>query len=1029
MLALVMADFKQDRQPSESVSEKADVSETLGSASTMAEQRPLASAVLEAGATLGRYVVLEMLGQGGMGVVYGAYDPELDRKVALKLLRADVGGSEPSTQGRHRLLREAQALARLSHPNVITVHDVGTVDDQVFVAMEFIDGQSLGDWSLGEKRSLKQILPVFIAAGRGLAAAHKAELVHRDFKPENVLIDKEQRVRVLDFGLARPTSSTGETHRDQSLRSDSSALSVSVTKTGSVVGTPAYMAPEQFLGLTADARSDQFSFCVALYEALYGTRPFAGDNLADLAKAVIRGRVREAPAGSQVSPSLRKLVLRGLQVSADERFPSMDALLEELSRDPARTKKRVGLAVGLALFGALGVYGAKSLVAAQDELCRHADDKLVGVWDDETRSQIRAAFITSGRPYAGDTFSRVASALDQRTQNWVGMYTETCEATHVRGEQSEALLDLRMQCLDGHMRDLGATTRLFASAADGEIVDTAIQGVVQLASLDRCADVQALQAEVPPPEDPALRTKVDALRMELDSVNALNRAGKYRAGLETIHPIFETSAALGYLPLQADLLSTRASLESSLGDAEAAEMTLRELLETAASVQSHRQVAESWIGLLSVVGHKQARHDEVISWIPFARAAVTQAGNEAMQRSRFLRNAGMLLNAAGKYDEAKPPLEEALLLRTKHKGETHISVAAVLGSLASLARSEGDYKKAKEYAERALKITEGALGLDHPEVATSLNNLAILEHRLGESRLARAYHERALGIREAALGPEHRLVAASLNNLGNISFGEGNYEAAEQEYRRSLKIREKVLGPDHPLVASPTNNLGSVLQALGRNDEAIAMYKKAYAIREKSLGAEHPRTASPLQNLGFAYEAKKDYANARAYFQQAMEVYEKALGPEHARIGALLTNLGSVSLAERNYSDAKQLFEKALRIAESSLGPDHAEVGDALNALGETYLEMGQVAKARPMLERALRIRTQDVGSGTYLAQTRFALARAKWSIPLERTDALKMARLAAEAYQETGEGAASQLAEVESWLAKHQPQTKKSSR
>ena len=252
--------------------------------------------VLERGRALGRYVVLARLGSGGMGVVYAAYDPELDRKVALKLLHGAKDDAQP------RLLREAQAMARLSHPSVVTVHDVGTVEGRIYVAMEFIDGLTLRDWLDHEKDApFERRLEILRLAGEGLAAAHGQELVHRDFKPDNVMVGNDGRVRVLDFGLARATGETAEEvairqeSADLSTSASSKALSVELTRTGAFLGTPRYMAPEQFEGRDADARADQYAFALTAWEVLYGKRPFSGDSAAASGLARSIGKLTPPP--------------------------------------------------------------------------------------------------------------------------------------------------------------------------------------------------------------------------------------------------------------------------------------------------------------------------------------------------------------------------------------------------------------------------------------------------------------------------------------------------------------------------------------------------------------------------------------------------------------------------------------------------------------------------------------------------------------------------------------------------------------
>src|SRR3954469_22288222 len=312
-----------------------------------------------------------------MGVVYGAYDPELDRKVALKLIKPGQGVKDTA---RARLLREAKAIARLQHPNVVAVHDVGLIDDQVFLAMEFVAGGTIKSWVAETPRSWREILDVFIAAGRGLAAAHAAGLVHRDFKPDNVLLDTEHRPRVVDFGIARQAGAgdddlaaeTGdvisqdgtETLRDSSGKHALATL----TKTGTWVGTPAYMAPEQFLGERGDEKSDQFSFCVALYEALYGERPFAGNDMLSISVNVTTEQLRPPNRDRVVPTWIRGLILRGLRLDPAVRWESMAALIRALEKDPIANLRR-----RLIAGGAVALAATSLLVAWQMVSRRHAE--------------------------------------------------------------------------------------------------------------------------------------------------------------------------------------------------------------------------------------------------------------------------------------------------------------------------------------------------------------------------------------------------------------------------------------------------------------------------------------------------------------------------------------------------------------------------------------------------------------------------------------------------------------------------------
>ena len=307
-------------------------------------RRPRGSLPLRRGDLVGRYLVLDPLGAGGMGAVFAAYDPELDRKVAIKVLLPRYGDRSGS-EGHRRLVREAQTMAKLDHPNVVGVHDVGEHEGRVFVAMDFIEGVTLSDWLREQPRAWREVLDVFLLAARGLSAAHECGLVHRDFKPDNVMIDVRGRVRVMDFGLAR-ANAPGASSSSSSLGSSEggAASDDEITRGGSVVGTPAYMAPEQHAGLPAGPAADQFSFCVGLWEGLHGQRPFRGTSILELATAVVEGNVEDPPSSSRVPAWLRRILLRGLSVEPGERWPSMEALRHALGRGTTVRRRRILMA-------------------------------------------------------------------------------------------------------------------------------------------------------------------------------------------------------------------------------------------------------------------------------------------------------------------------------------------------------------------------------------------------------------------------------------------------------------------------------------------------------------------------------------------------------------------------------------------------------------------------------------------------------------------------------------------------------------
>jgi serine/threonine protein kinase len=348
------------------------------------------------GRTLGRYTLTDRLGAGSMGVVYRADDFGLGRQVALKLLHRPDGALTD------RLVREARSMAQVNHPNVVAVYDVGVADDTTYIAMELVSGTSLRFWQQ-QSHTMAEIVEAYIAAGRGLAAAHAAGIVHRDFKPDNCLVGVDGRIRVTDFGLAAARSSESPRPVD-----------IDLTASGSVLGTPAYMAPEQFAGGNVDARTDQFNFCVALHEALYGCRPFEGKTFDELGRNVREGRVRPQRAGSRVSGALRAIVLRGLRVRPGDRFPTMDHLLAELGRDRARPWRRAAIAAA-AVAAALGL-GLVADLVVRDRVTTQIQElfALTGRQTNRAWDGLTARFDTSANQvYSLSVMREVSSNRDQ----------------------------------------------------------------------------------------------------------------------------------------------------------------------------------------------------------------------------------------------------------------------------------------------------------------------------------------------------------------------------------------------------------------------------------------------------------------------------------------------------------------------------------------------------------------------------------------------------------------------------------------
>ncbi len=835
------------------VVESSSSSATLGGG-VAARLEPVVGTELTAGTAFGRYLVVRTLGSGGMGVVYLAYDPQLDRGVALKVLRpgARSADREPASS---RLLREAQVMARLSHPNVVPVYDVGTVAAHLFVAMEHVDGRTLRQWLRDERRPWAAVLDVMVGAGRGLAAAHAAGLVHRDFKPDNVMLDAQGRPRVMDFGLARAAEDDEgpATHRDVDLElvsagaSGSGAGVESLTRTGFVLGTPAYMAPEQHFGAAPDPASDQFSFCVALHEALYGERPFEGATAADLCRAARERNVRPPPSGSGVPGWLRRAVLRGLAPTPQERWPSMDALLQELvahRHDPSRVR------AGLATIGVLAaVAGAGAWVQSgpTQDPCGGGEATLAESWNDGHREQLHEAFGRTGLAFAGEAASQTIAGLDAWGAQWVHEHRSACEATHVRHEQSGAGLDLRMHCLAGRQRALRALVEVLVSA-DAGTVESAGQAVEHLPRPGYCEDLEALRAEVPPPEDAEQRQRVEDLLAGLERVDALLVAARFAEARAAFDEARASVVGLDHAPAQVELGAREGPLLEAEGQLDGAVSALETALWRAEALGMDRIEASLATDLVWLDGTERNSHARGETWATLAQAKLDRLDADPRRRAALLRRRGDLADVAGKYDEAARHFGAALSLWETHDPDS-LGHAHALGDFGKTHYRAGRLPQAAATFERAAAITAKVVGPWHPDVAKLRGNAATAHHLHGDYAKAREVFEDTLGLLERAYGPDHLAVATVLTNLGSVYYRLGDHAAAIEAGQRAIQIKDARLGAGNAKSGANLNNVAMALSEQGDHEQALATFRRAEAAMA-TLGPEHISLVEPRIGQG-----------------------------------------------------------------------------------------------------------------------------------------------------------------------------------
>ena len=954
----------------------------------------------------GRYRVEGSLGEGGMGTVLLARDETLDREVAVKLLHPQQGEDQ-----RRRLRREAQALAQLSHPNVVQVFEVGEHEGQLFIAMERVHGQTLDAWHRSP-RPWRECVERYVQAGRGLAAAHAVELIHRDFKPHNCIVDDDGRVRVLDFGLARKTETTPPTVPDvpKAPRELDDALGDSLTRTGATVGTIAYMAPEQWEGRTVGPRSDQFAFCVSLYQGLCGARPFVGKSVHALMLAVQEGRITPPSQPVDAPASVLAIVHRGLAPEPEHRWPSMDALLDALEAR-LRPPRRWGRGVALATVASAGLV---LMIPSPDPSARCEDARalLGSTWGEAQAQQIETAFEDSGVAFAAQTWPRIQQSLDDYVDQWAAVHQMACEARYAQPPRPAAVFDQQMHCLAGRRAALEEAIAVLASA-DARVVQEAVSLTEGLPSLARCEDLDALAQDVPPPEDPKRAAEVEQLRRRLTEAQAQLQVGRIEGVEAMVEEVVEQSAALGYAPLRAEALLLHGQLLRDRGRPETA-LEVSEEAYMIARAQGHDGVAaEAAIVATQILGRQLVRFDDAERWGRLAEGLV--ASRSPRPRSEAKRVLGLVYFEQGRFTDARDAYEEGLAILDTASQPHSIQRINLLSGLADVLLTLEDFDRAQRINEQNLTATEASLGPLHPRVAKMLVSQGNNLHERGDYEGARQAHEHALEILEAILGDRHPAIATTLNNLGNTLERLGREEEALEHHRRAQRIREEVFGPEHPQVAESLLGQGIALSAMKRYEEAVIVLVRALPVLEAAYGADHYVVGMVLTQLGLAEGHLGDPRAGEERLRRALVLIRAAKGERHSETAGILTDLAFVLRLQDDVEGARRTLAEALDVATEALGPEHPSIALILQEQVRLGLHEHRPEAVREVAERALHIvETVDMEPGM-LADMRMSLVRV-----LEGSDPVRARALAEQASVEYGAHGGRASDPAREWLDAH---------
>ena len=931
---------------------------------------------------IGHFVVVESLGHGGMGRVYRTYDPKLERQVAVKIVHPDVGARHAS-----RMEREAQALARLNHLNVVQVYEVGEYEGRPFIAMELVDGETVEDWQKRRRHEWTQCVDIYLQAGRGLAAAHARGVIHRDFKPANCIIGEDGRVQVLDFGLAADASmiaaadgrsdptSVAPTVPDSG--TSSGAMFRRMTEDGAVMGTPAYMAPEQFSAHPVDARSDQFSFCVALYEALYGQPPFADPGIAliDMA-AGAECLPRTPPPSRRVPRALWRALKRGLSAEPDARWPSMDALLEQLEDLRRRTSVRRR---ALYVVGAVGLLAGALWAWPSPSPCTDMRSELAGAWDDTRREEVHAAFGASDRGHAPQTLERVEMRLDSWADDWVQTSTQICEAARAEAQPAADVIADQRRCLYNHRAAVAHDVRLLASG-DARVIDAAVDLLADASSVTDCAAPGSDASRLPSLASQLLRPRVAHMR-------SLQSVGHYDEGLAMVDLTLPRAQELGDHALLAELELLQGLFHMGRLEYEQARSSLDAARERAMRHGVEEIGFEATVAWMELVGVTLEQTDQALALEQVVRPLAERNDPEGLWSATALGVLGQVHGVRGDHQQAETYFHRALADLPPEGGNADFVRIRVLDGLARVQHEQLNFAGAQELYHQAYEVSAWVYGPMHYRSVHEQTHLGVVLARSGKSDEALKVHAEVAEILEQA--PEQRRQDVALLEVafGGALVEQKRYPEAEIHLRRAVESYDTVLDDDQPRMGRVRLQHAFILEKLERYDEAQEVYDTILMRLEP-----HERTlertflmAKAHRALGRLRKRAGDLDAEENHYRRGIELLERE-GSSDERLSGLLASLsnllGDVLLKQEHFEGAEHLYIRAREIYEGFAEPEWLRIGHTVRRLGKLEMARGDHDRARTHLLRALDIYQVSKASPDKIAKVEELLSTLPAAIP-----------------------------------------------
>lgn len=815
------------------------------------------SELLLRGMSVGKYIIVGLIGIGGMGVVYSARDPELDRLVALKLIRP----SQDIRRASKLLHREAQAMARLNHPHVLTVYEVGSFHDYVFIAMELVDGQTVSQWACQQRRSASEIIDVYYQAGLGLAAAHRAGILHRDVKPENILISRNREVFISDFGLAQSSSRQAtESLWGTALDAEIPDHVTSLSRSG-LVGTPGYVSPEVMSGQPASAASDQYGFCVSLFATLFGHLPSAS-----ISKGIA---ARSTHSTRSVPRYVRQILSKGLDLDSSKRFGSMDELLLALESGRRRRGLAQTILLGACIALLIMAVGIGQYTKQRQSLrCEGAADRLSGGWNPVAHAELVRQVEVAALPVARNAIGQQLIAFGNYAQTIRSVYVAACTSAEQNQVSTSDQVLSDLNCLELRLSIVREFTSQLLKGGSYPS-EPFLQAIRDLPSLEDCRHADSSRLESPTSRRDPQRDVEPALNREIADAYRLLAAGEYGSAQAAAEHAANAARSAGARQSWNEAQWLYGVLCERQQMFAKAELAFHQLLMSSLEHRQDRTAVMALTALARSVGQGLHRLEEGRRFAEYGQAILQRIGSPRILGIELDLVRGTLLQMSGEHRAALVLHKRALAALQSEYGAEDTALLAAMGQIASDHRALAEFAEVQQWFQRAHRIAQRAFGDLHPETIRLLIETGVAASRLNRYDEGLGHCQRAAQLFGQLEHGSEFLEAQMLSCRAEAEINLGNCPGAEADIRHLLALDEKRVGHQSKEVTSDLAGLGSVLGVChGASAESVSALEESLRLAtllsfpKRHIAHIQLELASALPSKGATKQKKADLAMA-----------------------------------------------------------------------------------------------------------------------------------------------------------------------